>query len=82
LALESGVALDLLDHLGDAPAVLLGREVRPAGEGLEMHRVRGRKVQALEGDAPTPSDVLPGTVEIAAALVGRRPVGASVPGSL
>jgi hypothetical protein len=64
LALQGRLALDVLDHLRDTPPVLLGREVCPAGERLEMHRVGSRELDALEGDASPPSDVLPGAVEL------------------
>jgi hypothetical protein len=63
LALVRGLAFDLLDHLRDAPPVLLGREVSPAGKGLEVQAIRRREVQAFEGDASAPSEVLSGAVE-------------------
>jgi hypothetical protein len=63
LSLQGSLALNVVDHLRNPPPVLLGREMRPAGEGLEMHRVRGRELQALESFTLSPGAMLPGAVE-------------------
>src|SRR5436853_7641458 len=60
LAPEGGLARDVADPLPDPPSVLLDREVPPAGERLQSHRVGGREAQALEGDSSAPGGVLSG----------------------
>jgi hypothetical protein len=63
LALEGGLVLDVVDHFRDASLVLGARKVLPAGERLKVYRVRSCVAQTLEGAAPAPIGVLPGTVE-------------------
>src|SRR5262249_10281314 len=63
LSLQGSLALDVGDSLGNPPPVLLGREMRPAGARVGVHRVGGRELQASEGLALAPGAVLPGAVE-------------------
>jgi hypothetical protein len=67
------LALDALDLLRDTPPILLGREVRPAREQFELHRVGSRELQALEGDTPATSAVP--TVASRLSSAGRKSAG-------